>query len=182
MVRWQCLFGRAHSDDVLLRSVPDRSRVEIGNLVEEHLCRLIVQSALFAFQKHVELCLVLVLLCLCFYIYFVVLAELFFFFGDHWGINSEWGRNWTIFWIFIWTHGKFLTVFRHSRTELRGCGSCRILLPWLQKGNRDDQLLFILRGLFPFWFLHIISCTITVLLFLMIQQSFFIIFIVNPIF
>lgn len=35
----QYSIGYAHSTDVLPRSVPDRSRVEIGNLVEEKLCR-----------------------------------------------------------------------------------------------------------------------------------------------
>ena len=65
LVRGDYSSGRAHSNDVLLRSVPDRSRVEIGNLVEEHLRRLLVHSALgFPKARGVVPCVGATVLCL----------------------------------------------------------------------------------------------------------------------
>lgn len=43
-------FDSLHSDDILPQNVPDRFKVKIGNLVEEHLCRLTEEKCV-AFQN-----------------------------------------------------------------------------------------------------------------------------------
>lgn len=51
-------IGPLHSSDVLLQNVPDRSRAEMGNLVEDHLCRLmcVLQDTWNTWSNELSVC------------------------------------------------------------------------------------------------------------------------------